>query len=93
MPEKHIRLTRVKSSNVHSIGYDESEGVLEVQFRSGGVYHYYDVPLSVFVGLREAPSKGRYLHKVIKGKGFRYRKIAQRPVAAPARGPSAKATQ
>jgi hypothetical protein len=49
------------SSMISAYGYDESEGVLEVAFHRTGVYRYYDVPLHVFEGLRDAESKGRYM--------------------------------
>jgi len=49
------------SSMISAFAYDEAEGVLEVAFHSTGVYRYYDVPLHVFEGLRDAESKGRYM--------------------------------
>ena len=33
-----------KSSTIHKIDYLEKEKVLEIEFRSGKVYKYYDVP-------------------------------------------------
>ena len=35
----------VESSNLASIGYDEASMVLEVEFKHGGIYQYFDVPL------------------------------------------------
>ncbi len=49
------------SSMIRAFGYDEAEGILEVAFHTTGVYRYYDVPLHVFEGLRDASSKGRYM--------------------------------
>ena len=49
------------SSMISAFGYDEAEGILEVAFHRTGVYRYYDVPLHVFEGLRDAESKGRYM--------------------------------
>jgi hypothetical protein len=34
----------VKSSNIKSIGWEN--GTLEVEFHSGGTYHYHNVPAS-----------------------------------------------
>ena len=34
----------VSSSNIASIGYDPDNQVLEIEFLSGAVYQYYDVP-------------------------------------------------
>jgi hypothetical protein len=53
------------SSMISAFGYDESTGVLEVAFHRTGVYRYYDVPLHVFEGLRDASSKGSYMRDLI----------------------------
>ncbi|OQX00458.1 MAG: hypothetical protein BWK73_48340 [Thiothrix lacustris] len=34
----------VSSSNLRSVGYDPETATLEVRFRHGGVYQYYNVP-------------------------------------------------
>ena len=38
----------VKSSNLASIGYDETNNILEIEFNHGGVYQYLNVPLNVY---------------------------------------------
>lgn len=81
MAEKHIDLIRIDSSNIYAIGYDAAERILEIQFRSGGVYRYYDVPQAVHREFMSSISKGRYFYNAIKG-AFRYRKVAERPAAA-----------
>ena len=53
------------SSMISAFGYDEAEGILEVAFHRTGVYRYYDVPLHVFEGLRDASSQGRYMRSHI----------------------------
>ena len=53
------------SSMISAFGYDEAEGVLEAAFHSSGTYRYYDVPLHVFEGLRDASSKGSYMRAMI----------------------------
>ena len=53
------------SSMISAFGYDEAEGILEVAFHRTGVYRYFDVPLHVFEGLRDAESKGRYMRGYI----------------------------
>ncbi|MEU7512083.1 KTSC domain-containing protein [Streptomyces sp. NPDC042898] len=65
----------VVSSNVKSIAYDAPSCVLEVKFKSGAVYRYYNVPVAIHELFLEADSKGRYLARHIKGK-FRFRMIA-----------------
>jgi hypothetical protein len=33
-----------KSSTIHKVDYNEKEKMMEIEFRSGNVYRYYDVP-------------------------------------------------
>ncbi len=56
----------VSSSNIDSIGYDAGLGVLEIEFLDGGIYRYYNVPESIYVGIMNAPSCGRYFHQRVK---------------------------
>ncbi|MDV2481091.1 KTSC domain-containing protein [Methanoculleus sp. Wushi-C6] len=56
----------VASTNIRSVGYDEEDEILEVEFHSGGVYHYVGVPASVYEGLLTARSKGRYFGDFIR---------------------------
>ena len=53
----------VQSSNIRSVGYEVTSETLEVEFTSGSVYQYFDVPKSEYQGLMNAPSKGRYMNK------------------------------
>jgi hypothetical protein len=53
------------SSMISAFGYDETTGILEVAFHNTGVYRYFDVPLHVFEGLRDASSKGSYIRNMI----------------------------
>ncbi len=48
------------------MGYDERSSVLEVEFRSGAVYDYFDVPPKVWKALLGAPSKGRFVTRRIR---------------------------
>ena len=64
----------VDSSNISSIGFDEESSTLEVEFHSGTVYQYFDVPLSIYESLRDAGSKGQYFAQNIKGY-YRFVKI------------------
>lgn len=65
-PER-MAWVQADSTMIRLFGYDEEARVLEVVFRRGGAYRYYDVPPDVFRGLRLAPSKGRYMHEHILG--------------------------
>lgn len=64
---KTNRRIPVVSSNVASIGYNENSSTLEVEFRSGGIYQYFNVPLQVFEQFINATSKGKFFHEEIKG--------------------------
>lgn len=64
----------VESSNLASVGYDPARSILEVEFHSGGVYQYLDVPEHVYEGLMSAASKGSYLASEIKG-NYRYVRV------------------
>ena len=56
----------VESSNLRSVGYDEESRTLEIEFHSGAVYQYYDVPSEVYQELLSAPSLGKYFHAHIR---------------------------
>lgn len=63
-----MRRQAVNSSNVASVGYDDATNVLEVAFKSGGVYQYSSVPRSIYEGMISAASVGSYFHKMVKDK-------------------------
>lgn len=57
----------VNSSNVAAVGYDANSSTLEVEFKSGSVYQYFDVPDQHFHALSGGSvSAGRYLNAEIK---------------------------
>jgi hypothetical protein len=43
--------TPVASSNVASIGYEPATTTLEIEFKDGSVYQYFDVPAAVHADL------------------------------------------
>jgi hypothetical protein len=55
-----VRRYRVLSSAIRAVGYDEGTRTLEVEFRSGSVYDYDDVPPEEALGLLRSDSLGRY---------------------------------
>jgi hypothetical protein len=65
----------VESSSVSSLGYDRADRALEVEFTSGAVYRYSDVPSRVVDGLAVASSIGRYVARNVRGV-YRYRRVA-----------------
>ncbi|MDP2946641.1 MAG: KTSC domain-containing protein [Nanoarchaeota archaeon] len=56
----------VDSSNIGSIGYDEPNEILEIEFKSGGVYQYWSVPKQVYESFMGAYSKGQFFRDNIK---------------------------
>lgn len=46
---------------ITSVAYDAKKEILEVKFKQGQVYQYFEVPSKVFEELLEAESKGRYM--------------------------------
>ena len=70
----------LESSVVRAAGYTY---VLEIEFLSGRVYQYFDVPESIYMGFLDSDSKGRYFNAHIRGK-FPYREIEikQKPAAS-----------
>ena len=56
----------VASSNVAEIGFDDDTATMEVQFRSGGVYHYSPIGREEYEAIRTAESVGRAVN-VLKG--------------------------
>ena len=72
----------VRSSNLTSVGYDGQRRVLEIEFRSGGIYRYLDVPKETHTGLMASDSKGRYFAAHIRNQ-FRHERL--KPPSSPAK--------
>ena len=58
--------TSYESSVFSFIDYQNT--VLILKFKSGGEYHYYNVPKYIYDDFLAAPSKGKYYHDRIKNK-------------------------
>jgi len=54
------------SSNIKSMGYSPESQVLQIEFKGGGIYEYYDVPEPVYKFMLAAESKGHYFATHIK---------------------------
>ena len=65
---------RVESSNLESVGYDYKLGTLEIEFKVGSVYQYFNVPASDFDQLMATPSKGSYFDEHIKN-NYQFQKV------------------
>jgi lysyl-tRNA synthetase class 2 len=61
-------LLKNTSNVIKSFDYDEKTQTLRVEFNSGSVYKYHDVPESVYQALKIAPSVGQYFNTHIREK-------------------------
>lgn len=61
-----MRRKRVQSSLVRSVGYDQKKKVLELEFVSGAIYRYADVPEVEYRDWMKAESLGAYVNYHIK---------------------------
>jgi len=60
-----------ESSNISRFRYVSESSTLEIDFRRGGTYQYFEVPESIFSQMQAAASKGQFFAQNIKGV-FRY---------------------
>ena len=51
---------------MRSVGYESTSKILEIEFQSGEVYQYLEVPEMVHKGLLRAESKGQYFNSEIR---------------------------
>lgn len=56
----------VSSSHIVSVGYSSGSETLEVEFRSGTIHEYYNVPGVIFEQLMNASSIGQYFNANIR---------------------------
>lgn len=63
----------VNSSAITSVSYT-ADNTLEVNFRSGNTYRYYDVPRSVVEKMISSDSTGRFFVANVNGR-FRSRRV------------------
>jgi len=67
-----MELKKVKSSNIDSVGYENEN--LYIQYQSGAIYKYKNVPKVIYESLMDSDSKGRYMNSSIKTK-FEYERL------------------
>lgn len=61
----------VESSVISAVGHTR---VLEIEFESGRLYQYFDVPEDIYLAMLESESKGKYFNQNIRNK-FPYQEI------------------
>lgn len=69
-----MRRRPAKSSSIVGVGYDPNSKTLEIQFVSGEVYRYFDVPPEVHSNLVNSESKGHFFMAHIRDV-YRYTKV------------------
>lgn len=76
----HVPFIPVESSNLKAIG--RIENALYVEFHSGAIYRYHNVPNDVYDKLMEAESKGKAFNQLIKNGDYPWaivRQSSQKP--------------
>lgn len=58
----------LKSTSLHAATYQDQSAFLELEFRSGAIYCYRDVPAQIYLELLRAESKGRYFNQHIRNR-------------------------
>ena len=64
-------LTKFDSRAIERARYSPEAGTLDIWYKDGDRYRYFDVALEVYAGLRTAPSAGEYVNRLIKP-NYRY---------------------
>ena len=72
----------VQSRAIRTVGYDPEARELEIEFQSGQVYIYEQVPQSVYDWLLRAPNKGVYVTRQISGR-YPERALSRAPATEP----------
>lgn len=60
--------TELNSTLLNAVAYLDRQALLELEFRSGAIYHYAGVPAETYRGLLLAESKGTYFNHHIRNR-------------------------
>lgn len=71
-----IRRVPVESTALATVGYSKRLRALEIEFRNGAIYRYFEVAPDVYEALLHARSKARFYDENIRRK---YRSLHVRP--------------
>ena len=66
MADDLLLVTEFESSAVERARYHPESATLDIWYKGGDRYSYFDVPERVYRALREAPSAGEYVNLQIK---------------------------
>ncbi len=65
------RVHEFESSAITRAAHDEDSAALDIWYKGGDRYRYFDVPVAAFEALLSAPSAGEYVNGLIKPR-YRY---------------------
>ena len=82
-----MKITAVESSTLATVGYDESNSLLQLKFHSRAVYHYFAVPAAAHEALLAATSKGGYFNRAIRGR-YQFVRVDPRTIDSAPDSPS-----
>jgi hypothetical protein len=68
----------LQSTSLKAVTYQDRSARLELEFRSGAIYRYSDVPALIYQELLRAESNGRYFNQHIRNR-FTHSKINPAP--------------
>lgn len=66
---------KVESSNLESVGYDGND--MEVEFKGGAVYKYFNVPFRVWEAVVNADSVGKCFNERVKKGGYKFERVEE----------------
>ena len=64
----------ISSSDISSIGFEPQSQTLEIEFKSGGIFQYFEVSENIYNTLVNSISIGKYFNQYIKGQ-YNYKKL------------------
>ena len=67
--------TSVDSSLIKSLGYEVSSLTLEVEFHTGSVYQYLEVPSDIYEDLCSSDSVGKSFNALVKKQGYEFKQV------------------
>jgi hypothetical protein len=71
-----MEMIKVDSSQIEEIGFDPETKIMNVMFKGGAVYEYYDFSDKFFEEFLKAKSKGKFFFKNVRlNKEIVYKKI------------------
>ena len=65
-PGRVLKTIPIASGHILNAQYDDETETMIIEFNNGSRYRYSNVDSVVFTTFMDSPSKGNYLHKVIR---------------------------